>query len=177
MTDKILYILVGCLLFMFLSELTESIYYYIKQRKRDGDKVNIDLNKFSDDDLIKMAFVDKQFGLPNENYFERIIKPQYNGKNVVVHKAHLEVFMFINSSARKYVIQTMVDLLGSVEYFVKDDILYCIGKIDSDEEKKIKEVMIWLGGFGTYHDHMVKYRVDGWKRIFNGDNYGRDVDK
>lgn len=175
--DKVLYILVGCLLFMFLSEVIESIYYYIKQRKRDDYKVNIDLSKFSDDDLIKMAFVDKQFGLPNENYFERIIKPQYNGKNVVVHKAHLEVFMFTNSSARKYVIQTLVDLLGSIEYFVKDEILYCIGKVDSDEEKKIKEIMTWLSAFGTYNDHMVKYRVDSWNRIFDGDNYGRDVDK
>lgn len=174
--DKVLHILAGCLLFMFLSEVTESIYYSIKQRKRDDGKVNIDLKKFSDDDLIKMAFVDKQFGLPNENYFERIIKPQYNGKNVVVHKAHLEAFMLTNSSARKYVLQTLANMLGSIEYFVKDEILYCVGKVNSDEEKKIKEVMTWLSGFEVYNDHMVKYRVDTWSRIFNGDNYERDVD-
>jgi hypothetical protein len=145
-------------------------------RKRD-DKMKVDLKKFNDDDIIKLAFVDKQFGLPNENYFERIIKPQYNGKNAFVHKAHLEVFMFTNSSARKYVLQTMADLLGSTEYFVKDDILYCIGELDSDEEKKIKEVMTWLGGFGTYNDHMVKYRVDNWNKIFEIENYGRNKEE
>lgn len=146
-------------------------------RKRDDRKVNINLSKFSDDDLIKMAFVDKQFGLPNENYFERIIKPQYNGKNVEVYKANLETFMFTNSSARKYVLQTMSDLLGSTEYFVKDYMLYCIGECESEDVIKIKEVMSWLNAFGTHNEHLTKYRVDNWKKIFEVEYYERHVDK
>lgn len=145
-------------------------------RKRD-DKMKVDLKKFNDDDIIKLAFVDKQFGLPNENYFDRVIKPQYNGKNVEVYKAHLETFMFTNSSARKYVLQTMSDLLGSTEYFVKDYMLYCIGECDSEDVIKIKEVMDWLNAFGTHNEHLTKYRVDNWKKIFEVENYGRDVDK
>jgi hypothetical protein len=150
--------------------------YIDEKRESEGVKLEIDLTKFTDDEIVRLAFIDKVYGLPNENYFDRIIKPQYKDKNVDVYRVNLDVLNFTSTSARKYVIQTMVNSFGEIEYFIKDNILYCFGEYDTEESVKAFEITKWLSYFGAEVNHMLRYRVDSWKKIFEDEHYGRNVD-
>lgn len=170
------YICCGIVGFVICCMLFAIAEYVEEKREREGVAVEIDLSKFTDDEIVKLAFIDKTYGLPNENYFDRIIKPQYKDKNVNVYRANLDVLNFTTTSARKYVIQTMVDSFGSVEYFIKDNYLYCFGECDSEDDIKAREITKWISYFGAEVNSMTRYRVDNWKNMFEDSNYGRNVD-
>ena len=173
MFDYICCVIIGYVICLLMWEIANRID---EKKESEGVKLEIDLTKFTDDEIVRLAFIDKVYGLPNENYFDRIIKPQYKDKNVDVYRVNLDVLNFTNASARKYVIQTMVNSFGEIEYFIKDDMLYCFGEYDTEESVKAFEITKWLSYFGAEVSHMVRYRVDNWKNIFEDTYYGRNVD-